>query len=330
MKKHKTQAKTTNHRDHHSHNTRIGDGMPEEKIIVKKALFFRAYLLKEGARFDPAERDWADLLKRVSKKDLADRTIDGIIFEPSLLDKGALLGIHKPLNTDFMSQIDRKVGSVEDLMTDQDDDSPKFAYSTGVYFTGIDNVFALSAGNNQSPRANAVVEFLSTFAPPESGTFWKSEPLMVEDEIKKLRASKGVVEFSSKFSTVRNLFDSTDDSTGIVGFADKVANRVGADVEIVITVRLPSQSRSQAAKSKLRSLLVGDLKTLAGKGTGAKAKALVEGGFEEELSLVAHGLAAEFEMDQFTSESHQFSVLMKSLMDVSASMDDRVRSILRG
>lgn len=300
-------------------------------VVEKKASFYRAYILKDAARQDPVERDWTAFLAGVAKLPFKKRVLNGVVFEPSKFDKGWVLGIHKPINTDFMTRVDPKTGRIADLLDDPELGDGGLSHSTAVYFTGIGNVFALTGGGgNSSPRANAVAAFLEEFAPPVEGSHWAAEPVMTKDQIEELRSSKGLVEFTSRFSTARSLFTPEDDANGLVGFAEKIADRVGGDLEITIQVKLPAESRSKSVKEKLRNLVLGDLTRLAAKGTGAKAKALLGEGVEEEISLVAHRLAEDFEIGKLGPESRQFSELMQALLNVGAEMEDRVTAILEG
>lgn len=306
---------------------------------IKHASFHRAYVLQDGSRRDPGEQDWEDLLQRVASLPIEERTVNDVIYEPaSQLSPGTLLGMHKPINPDFMSAINSKAGRIADLMkstgnAEDDEESPadRFANSTAICFLPAGNVFAVALGNAQAPRASQLAHFLDEFLPPEAtGAFWKTEPLVDDDEIRKLRQAKGLVEFSSKFHTARNLFNVNDESSGVVSFGERIAQRVGGDVEITIEVKLKPSARNASVKQKMLDLIMRDLPTLAGKGSNAKAKALMSEGIEEELSLVEHNLAADFEIDRLGSESHQFSELLHALGDVSAEMETKVKSILEG
>ncbi len=303
--------------------------MAELNQKPKRAYFHRAYVLRDGKRQDPVERDWSDFLKRVGTVSFDKRTVNDHIFEPSQLTSGALLGIHKPINTDFMSQINSKVQSVEDMMKSSDEPEG-FAYSTAIHFLGIYNVFALSRGDSHSPNANIVASFLDEFAPPGQGAFWKTEPVIDGDQLSKFRSATGVVSFSSKFSTARNLFTDDAPQTGISSLVDRVADYIGGDIEISINVKLPPESRSKSVKTKLLDLILKDLPRVAGKDSGATSKAVLADGMEEELSLVAHRLAEDFEITKLPQESHQFSELLKSLYDVSDAMQTRVKAIIEG
>lgn len=306
---------------------------------VKHAGFHRAYVVQDGARKDPGEQEWRTLLEAVSRLDIEERTANDVIYEPSLhLSSGMLLGMHKPINPDFMSAINSKSGKVADLMQetrdngeDEGEASNRFANSTAVCFLPVGNVFAVALGNQQAPRATQLAHFLDKFLPPEAqGAYWKTEPLVDDDEIRRLREAKGLVEFSSRFNTARNLFNAHEESSGVVSFGERIAQRIGGDIEISIEVKLKPAARNTSVKQKMLDLLMSDLPILAAKGSKGTAKALMADGIEEELSLVEHNLAAEFEIDRLESESHQFSELLQALGDVSAEMETKVKTILEG
>lgn len=305
---------------------------------VKHAGFHRSYILQDGGRRDPGEQDWVKLLSRVAALSIEERTVNEVIFEPVPLSvTGTLLGMHKPINPDFMSTISSTGGKVTAFLktTNDEEGSPgasdRFANSTAVCFLPVGNVFAVALGNTMAPRANQLAHFLDEFLPPDAdGAFWKTEPLVDDDEIRKLREAKGLVEFSSRFNTTRNLFTADDDGSGVVSLGEKMAQRIGGDLEITIEVKLKPAARNRSVKQKLLDLLISDLPTLAAKGSKATAKALLSEGVEEELSLVEHNLAADFEIDSLLSESHQFSQLLQALGDVSAEMETKVKTILEG
>lgn len=303
-------------------------------VKVKNASFHRAYILKEAQRFEPALQDWLELLERLRSLPMADRTVDGIIFEPSVEDGVALMGMHKPINPDFMTSIDNKDGTVADLMKSNPgdgEDAKGFAYSTALAFLKQANVFAISLGAQQSPRAPQLAKFLQEFLKPaQDGAYWKVEPLVDDDEIRQLKQSVGLLSLSSTFTTRRSLFEADDASTGVVSFGERMADRVGGDMEITIEVKLSPASRSKSVKTKFLDMVMGDLPRLSEKGSHAKVKAMISEGVEQELSLVEHSLAAEFEISKLSNESHQFSELLHALGNVSAEMEDRVKAILEG
>ena len=109
-----------------------------------------------------------------------------------------------------------------------------------------------------------------------------------------------------------------------------MAAQIGGDIELTIDVKLTPEARNRSNKGKLMQMLMRDLPRLTGRDSKASAKVLLEEGVEEQLSLVAHALAADFEINKLEKESHQFSELLKALGDVGAEMHTRVQAILEG
>lgn len=111
------------------------------KSKPKKATYFQAYLLKDGARSDVHERDWNGFLSRVAKLPFEERVVDDFVFEPVQVEDLWALGVHKKLNTQFMSEIDPVAGKMADIIDGHGGNGRGLAHATAGYFTGIDNVF---------------------------------------------------------------------------------------------------------------------------------------------------------------------------------------------
>jgi hypothetical protein len=230
-----------------------------------------------------------------------------------------------------MSTIDHKSGSVTDLMTDDDDESKAFAHSTAVAFLPAGNTFAVALGASSSPRAGQIARLLDVFTEQDQdGSFWKTEPLVDDDQIRELKDSAGLVSFASKFSTKRNLFTPDGTESGPVAMAEKFAASLGGDIEVKIEVTLSKAARSKTIKQKLKDLFVRDLERLTGKDSKASAVAMISDGVEQELSLVEHNLAADFDITLGATESQRFSHLVDALVNVSGEMESRVKQILEG
>lgn len=303
--------------------------MSIKATATKKAQFFRLYLLRNGSRAEPMERDWQDFLAKVKKRPLTDREHDGFVFDPVEIEGRWALAIHKPVNKNYMSHIDEASGTIQDIL-----DSPEtkggLAHSTAVFFPGIENVFVLALGGGSSPHGNAVEAFMECFAPPGQGAAWRYEPLMAADQIQALKDSRGISMFSTRFSTKRSLFDRDAAPKGIVTYGEQIADRLGGDVEVEITVSLAPEARGIEHQRKFLGLVIPDLLRLTTNGARARARAKSERGDETDLRLVAHRLAAEFEISALGANSAQFSELVRALIVVSGDAEDKVKEILRG
>lgn len=308
----------------------MGLFMARKQDRTRHVTFYRAVILKDGAKIFPTEPDWEDSLKRIAKRPLSERKVEGLIFDPVEVHGQHLLGIHKPMNTQFMSSIDEEAATVTDLLESNDGSRRRFAQSSAVLFTGLGHVFALALGHQHAPRHTAVETFLTHYFPLPAGEHWTIEPFLDRAKILKLKAAGGVVEFSTKFTTKRDLFTLDDPKDGIVTYAERVAAAVGSDLEVKIQITLPKEYRGQESRRRMKDVVMRDLTRTTGEGSRARAVAMVSEGVEEELSLVAHKLAAEFELPELGSEQRQFSNLMAGLQSVSTELQDRVKELLEG
>lgn len=301
--------------------------MPDPKTVTKQASFFQAVILKDGVKKHPPARNWKQELKRIlDSTKLSEREVDGLYFDPIEVNGDFLLGIHKPLKTNFLSNIDPDANSIKDVLPD--DLKDQYAHSSAVMFTKHNHVFALALGHTNAPRHTSVEKFLNTYYPRGDGEHWAIEPFMDRAKLKQFQDAKGAIDFSTKFMTQRDLLEEDMEEESLTRIGDQIATAIGSDVEIKITISLPPGYRSRVSMKSLQRFAKRDLRTTAAKGTNARARAIVSEGVEEELHLVAHKLAAEFDLPQIASERQQFSQLLKGLQSVRSEMDDRVEQLI--
>ncbi|GAB2471206.1 hypothetical protein [Xylanimonas ulmi] len=298
----------------------------------KSVTFWRLWVLSQAQRRPPGDTNWTARLEAIAAHTLDERTVDGKIYDPRVSDGKALLGIHAPLKPDFMTTIDLKTKTVSDLMSDDDDSAP-FANSTAAMFLPPGNVVAVITGNQSSPKAQSVEKFLEELVPLPTGDRWKIEPLMDHGQLVKLqKEAQGAVAFSSRFSTAVDLLSPESEAPeGMVSFADRIASRVGGDIEVTIEIKLTPESRNRSTSKRMLDLIKGDVPRLVrDRGSKTKATAVLPGGVEEELELVAHRLAATVDIDETASESRRFSALLDYLTRVGGEMEGKVRELLEG
>jgi hypothetical protein len=272
--------------------------------------------------------NWVESLEGALEASWSERSVGGKFYDLDVDGRTVVLGIHKPIDTDFMTSLDEEAERVSDLLV-ADADSPGLFYSTAAIFMPQGGVVGVALGGTKSPRYQSIPPFLEAFWPQEDGE-WRIEPLMDGDQIEALRRdAKGALELSTRFSTRRSVF-SVDGEFGLVSMGDQVAETIGADIDVEIRISLSPESRGAASKSRMLELINESLPRISAKENKTKAVVLLEGGVEEELELVTHRLAATVEVDDSVSESMLFSVLVQHLKDVSGSMEDRVQEILEG
>lgn len=300
------------------------------KSKEKVAYVYEAKLLSKGTSRRLKARDWNDALRKF-KEDypLKEREIDGVLYDPVEFQGTYLLGIHKPVDKSFMTQLDEDDASVKDLMM-EDEEGRKSYYSSAVLFSEIKHIFIIASGSRSAPQANALEPFLQQFFSGDESEYWKIGPYMDRPQLDRLREAKGLVSFSSRFSTHRDLFSMDEPSDGPAGYADRIADAVGQDVEIEIKIKLPSQVRGQQTMRKFLDLVTGDLKRTITEKSKTRAEAVIDEELTEELSLVAHKMATKFELSTVGTERRLYSDLLNGLVEIGPEINQRIRELEQG
>lgn len=294
--------------------------------------FFQISVLSQAQR-RPVVIDWGAELRRVAALPMTERQHDSTVYEPNVEEgKLPLLGVHALLKTAFMSNIDSETATISDLMEDAASQKKRLANSTAIAFLPIGAVVAVATGSNSSPKPPAAVKaFLDAHIPLSPGDHWDVQPLMDTAKIQQFRdEASGAQAFETRLTTVRDLF-APEESDGIVRFADELAKRIGGDLIVEFSVRLAPEASNRSVRQKFRDLVIGDLPRVASNPKSrSKVTAVLEGGVQEELNLVASRLAATIQVDDSVTETMRFSALMDHLRDVSGEMEDRVKLLIEG
>lgn len=300
------------------------------KNETKNASVFEAKLLSRGSYRRLSPRSWDEALRKIREDySLSEREIDGIYFDPVEQGGKFLLGMHRPVDGAFKTLIDENTSSISDVLPDEVTDR-RWAESSAVLFSETHHVFIYAGGGRQGPPAGAVVSFLNHFFPGGKGEHWRVEPYLDRPQIDRLKQAKGLIQFSSRFSTQRDLFTSHHAGEGPAAFADRIAEAVGQDIELEITIKLPKQSRGRQATRKLLELIRGDLSRTVRENSNAKAEAIIDDELTEELSLVAHKMAAKFELNIEDTEQRLFTDLLQGLVEVAPELNSRIQKIEQG
>ncbi|WP_147106551.1 hypothetical protein [Nesterenkonia populi] len=299
---------------------------PKEKV----AHVYEAKLLSKGSSRRLKSRDWNRTLREFKEEyPLKERKLNGVLYDPIEVNGTYLLGVHKPVDGSFMTQLDESSASVKDLMMDDEEEGNAY-YSSAVLFSETKHIFMIASGGTSAPQANALEPFLQHFFPGAESEYWKVGPYMDRPQIDRLREAKGLVSFSSRFSTHRDLFSLDEPSEGPAGYADRIADAVGQDVEIEIKIKLPKEARGQQTMRKFLNLVTGDLKRTITEKSKTRAEAVIDEELTEELSLVAHKMATKFELNAVGPERRLYSDLLNGLVEISPEINQRIRELEQG
>jgi hypothetical protein len=287
--------------------------------------FHRMFPLVEKKRgVFPTAPDWHADFERLRVDAGSPLTVDSMLYDPHLTPGGRpVLGIHKPFDPAFMSQMDqhRKLADLVD-----EDDAHKWFTSTAVAFLPGKAIFALARGAGRSgPGPSDVVAFLDKYLPLDRPARWGQDPAMDEAKIAEFKKdARGVTKFAGTFGTAKDLF--TPDDEGILGYADHVAEHVNGELIVELKIRLADPSQRGPAK-RLRAMVERSLPRIGGhQATKAKVTAILDDGAATELNLVAQRFSVTEDIDVSAPEDRRFSVLIDHVADVGARYEDRFDS----
>lgn len=303
--------------------------MSTRKPPTKKALFFQVFALQDGATSAPII-PWADALENLRTLASPERFHEGTLYELHRLSDEAMpvVGVHKGLRHDFLTSIGE--ASVEDALEGsvRDQDGKLLAHSTAIVILPDLNVVAVTRGSMSSPQAPGVVEeLLKLFV--SSDTRWHVTPLPDPDKIEALRQAEGIIEFSTKMTTVRNLF-TPDSATGVIALGDEFAEKLGGDIEIDIVVKLSKEARvNKGIRETFRRYVLADLPRVATDAKNRpKALAVLPDGLTQELNLTAEKMSIDVQLAQTDLAERRFSDLVNALRNVVGEQQTRIRDIL--
>lgn len=302
-----------------------------KKSPPKKVLFFQiAVLLDHGQ--SPVTVPWAALVEHLATASLEDRTFDRTVYE---LHSGSeadlpIVAVHEGIRRDFLSLIGEK--SVEDAMDKavEDGNGRRLANSTAIAVLPSLSVVAVITGTGSSPRPPRVVrEMLEQLV--SAKTKWQVTPLPDPAKIEELRRADGVIAFSTRMSTTRNLL-TPERETGFAHLVDRLSDELGGDIDVSISVRLaPSSRDNPKAKRRFRRSVLGDIARFGGDpSSGAKVTAVTGADVQEDLNLVAQKMGIDVDLPPQLTEGRRFSELVAALLDVTREQESRIAGILRG
>lgn len=294
--------------------------------------FYRASVLERGGRRS-RQVDWVDKIEAVGALPLAERKHEDDVYDVHTYDDMVLVGAHRVINTDFMTQIDASRGSITDLMDEAADAAGlrQFAHTTVMAFLPKHNAVAVVRGGTQSPRAlSAVQTFLTRHLPQDAGATWHADPLIIPDKTSELRRAKGVLSFEGRFETARMLDDPEPGRAGLASHVDGYADSVGGELIIDVKVRIAPGYRNAQTAQSARDLLLKDLPRLMGGGKKVTARALYSDDSTEILDIIAGTLTSSIEMGDDPLESRRFTSLLEGLRNVSIEMQDEVDRLVEG
>ena len=296
-------------------------------------LFYRASVLEKATK-RTTQADWTAALRKVAGLPLEERTHDEgrDVYEAHTDGTGdiVIVGAHRAINTDFMTQIDTDSGSIRDVL---DEDSAlsaqQFAHTTVMAFLPRHNAVAVARGGSNAPRQRAAVEtFLTRHLPQERGQHWHVEAIIAPPQTDELRKAKGVLSLEARYETLRLLDSLEPAGGGIASYLDRFAGELGGEVIVDVKVRIAKDSKNGGTARRFKDILVNDLPRLRGGKKPVQARVVHDDDRTELLDLVERRLATTIELGEDHVSSRRYSAPLEGLRGVSAEMQNRVNDIL--
>lgn len=300
-----------------------------QSTTTKTASFYHFFLMRDGARDASVAIDWAALLQWVEKKELEDRIFDGVIYDCAHEKLPFMLAMHEPLDSAYLSVINRKDGNIRDAMDEAEDSGNEFAHSTAVAFMrNSTNCAAISKGKSESPTHKAIERLLTEALDQGDGTSWHSEPVVEHAEVEALLKANGATRFAGTILTNADLLNQST-STGIYSHISGMADVAGGDLEVTIGIKLQPGSNNQTSRSKMRNMVESIAERFV---PGRRASATIDDadGIRRAISLTTHNVSEQFEIETSARGSILFSELMVELSHVRGMLEDRIKEILEG
>lgn len=271
--------------------------------------------------------DWKTEFEELALRQHSERVLDKVIYEPRVVDGVPVLGIHRPLNPDFMQYMpadaDHTV-SIFEALKEAEGPTPaeqveRFVRSTAVAFP-LPGKVAVCMSGQDCPRIGALMPFLTKFFPPAvEGFSWNHEPYMTEGDVRRFKEqSAGVRSADLSFTTARDVF-APDSSAGVslLNMADGLADQLGGDIEVTMTIRLSKGSNRPETRQRMRDAITNDLPRYASNphGRASIVSTSSSGLDEEELDLMQHRVTHQVEIMESDTEERTFDNLLQAVAD---------------
>jgi hypothetical protein len=275
---------------------------------------------------------WVRNFQILADRPWSDKMGTRVIFDPRIVNGVAVLGMHKTMDTQFMTQIDMEHGKIEDFLGDTSDDALKFAHSTAVAFTNVGNypVAAMALGSGVScPRQGGLAEFMNKHFEPQAGRSWRAVPVVAPDETHLLKEALGAVDFSANFVTGASLFQDEPES-GPMGAAHRFASQADSEIEGRFDVRLAQGYReNRAAQRNFKDVILKNAPFIDRSGNKRpKVTAVLKDGTQEVIELAEHEMTTSIGLNLRELAGAQFSTLLEKVAIATQQAEPSLHRVL--
>lgn len=271
--------------------------------------------------------DWKEILQEFSQKTWKERHNGSTFYSADMTKRFPILEIAESIDTRFLAQLDDEHQTVSDLAeAGTANGKLNLAQMSAVLFYQQHDIVAFVTGSGRK-SVRIVDVFLNTYL--HSDEFeWELSPVFEPGGLEEFeRNMVGVQHFETRFSTQRNIFTNQSQHNPIQDFGDDVANGIGADVNITISVSIPAAEKTASASKNLKSIVSRALPFIAQQDKRIAVRGTTVGNILTDLNLLTHPLTHTADLTG-TDESGQFSQLVDTLVAVCRDKENEVYELV--
>jgi hypothetical protein len=234
-----------------------------------------------------------------------------------------ILEIAESIDTRFLAQLDDEHQTVSDLAeAGTANGKLNLAQMSAVLFYQQHDIVAFVTGSGRK-SVRIVDVFLNTYL--HSDEFeWELSPVFEPGGLEEFEKNMvGVQHFETRFSTQRDLLTNESQHNPIQDFGDEVANGIGADVNITISVSIPTAKKTDSATKKLKGIVASAIPFIAQQDKRIAVRGTTVGNILTDLNLLTHPLTHTADLTG-TDESGKFSQLVDTLVAVCGDKENEV------
>lgn len=295
--------------------------MNDHSVTSRKPEQKTAYIYETVLIGGPKYREqpfisWQNIHTKLAELDANDRLSAGVLYTalPSVPGHDIpVFSMHKEFEPEFMSKIDRKGGTIEDLKLSPDE-LFQWAHGTVVVPIGDKGLFALCKGTPSAPGRTAAENLLKgTVDHKENQTFQVDNVISTAkvEEFKEATRAKG---FSASYSTERSLTSVELDPDNFVGFLQQISYDLGLSLKVSLNVELERSSNDRRGQEQMYRMAEQSVPITKDLVSDAEVVTVDEFGMERVLNLAAKNLSVKFDLPPPVAESKSFSELVTGLV----------------
>lgn len=274
-----------------------------------------------------APENWHDAMLAFADASFEERWFGGVIYELKESANGIVAGMHKPLDSKFITRIDSEGGSIFDY-ANVEDHNDLLANATAVAMTLISGRLVVGVAQSNgllSPTHKAVERLCQRVLPSSPGYQWETYGIIEGPQVQELLEAGSLTMFEGGFKAYPGLVPELAGSD-IQRIVNEVANVVGYEVDLHVKINIKGVTDTQNAQKNLWYLAKDGIGYLHGK-TKRQARVRSQDG-TKVLELAEHNFASPVHLSVNDKVGVNFSSLMEQVDAELATQAPRIAEIL--